>query len=93
MSRLAEAYARYGGKEETHAMLRRVLELDPSDGLALFNCACAYALMGEKRESLTMLRRAFDSGFRAVGRWAKADTAFDVLRGEVEFLKLVAELV
>jgi serine/threonine protein kinase/Tfp pilus assembly protein PilF len=91
MSRLAEAYARYGAKEETHATLQRVFELDPSDGLALYNCACAYALLGEKREALSSLRRAFDSGFRAVGRWAKADGAFDLLRGEAEFLQL-AEL-
>jgi tetratricopeptide (TPR) repeat protein len=42
MSRLGEAYARFGGKEETHAIVRRVLELDPSDGLAMYYCACAH---------------------------------------------------
>ncbi|HEX6942377.1 MAG TPA: protein kinase, partial [Gemmatimonadaceae bacterium] len=62
LSRLAEAYARFGGKEETHAILRRVLELDPSDGLALYHAACAHALLGETTPALMMLRRAFDSG-------------------------------
>src|SRR6266511_1187846 len=44
MSRLAEAYARFGSKEEAHATLKRVFELEPNDGLAVYNCSCAYAL-------------------------------------------------
>jgi TolB-like protein/Flp pilus assembly protein TadD len=92
MSRLAEAFARYGGREETHATLRRVMELDPRDGLALYNCACAYALLGEKQDTLLLLRRAFDSGFRAVRHWVRADSAFDALRDDPEFAQLLAEL-
>ncbi len=47
MSRLAEAYARFGSREEANATLKRVLELEPNDGLAVYNCSCAYALLGE----------------------------------------------
>jgi non-specific serine/threonine protein kinase len=57
MSRLAEAYARFGGTEEAHATLKRVFELEPNDGLAIYNCSCAYALLGEKRAALISLRR------------------------------------
>jgi Flp pilus assembly protein TadD len=71
LSRLAEAYARFGGKEETHATLRQVLALDPSDGLALYHCACAHAVLGETSPALQLLRRAFDSGFRAVAQSAR----------------------
>ena len=92
MSRLAEAYAWYGGREETHATLRRVLELDPGDGLALYNCACAHALLGEAEEAFSLLRRAHASGFRTVGRWAIADTAFESLRRRPEFLAVLSEL-
>ena len=92
MSKLAEAYARFGGKEEAHATLRRVFELEPNDGLALYNCSCAYALLGEKQAALLSLRRAFESGFRTVAHWAKTDSAFDSMRGDVEFQLLVAEL-
>jgi serine/threonine protein kinase/Tfp pilus assembly protein PilF len=92
MSRLAEAYARFGGKEEAHATLKRVLELEPNDGLALYNCSCAYALLGEKQAALLSLRRAFESGFRTVAHWAKTDSAFDSMRGDVEFQQLVAGL-
>jgi serine/threonine protein kinase/Tfp pilus assembly protein PilF len=92
MSRLAEAYARFGSQEEANATLKRVLELEPNDGLAVYNCACAYALLGNRQASLILLRRAFDSGFRAVAHWATTDSAFEALRGDAEFQQLVAEL-
>ncbi len=92
MSRLAEAYARFGSAEEAHATLKRVFELEPNDGLAVYNCSCAYALLGEKDAALVSLRRAFDSGFRTVANWARTDNAFDSMRGDKEFQQLVAEL-
>jgi adenylate cyclase len=92
MSRLAEAYARFGSKEEANATLKRVLELEPNDGLAVYNCACAYALLGEKNGSLILLRRAFESGFRAVAHWARADNAFDGMREDEDFQHLLTEL-
>jgi adenylate cyclase len=92
MSKLAEAYARFGGAEEAHATLKRVFELEPDDGLAFYNCACAYALLGEKDAASFSLRRAFDSGFRTVAHWANTDSAFDSLRNDLEFEQLIAEL-
>lgn len=91
MSRLAEAYARFGSKEEANATLRRVLELEPNDGLAFYNCSCAYALLGDKR-ALISLRRAFDSGFRTVAHWARTDNAFESMREDAEFQQLLTEL-
>jgi serine/threonine protein kinase len=92
MSRLAEAYARFGGEEEAKATLRRVFELEPNDGLAVYNCSCAYALLGDKRAALISLRRAFESGFRTVAHWARTDSAFDSMQADEEFQQLVAEL-
>ena len=92
LSRLAEAYARFGGKEETNAILRRVLELDSSDGLVLYNCAAAAALLGEQDRAVLFLRRAFESGFRAVAHAAQTDSAFAGITQYPEFTRLVAEL-
>lgn len=93
MSRLAEAYARFGLKEESYATLRRVFEIDPTDGLALYNCSCAYALLGEKHEALVCLRRAIESGFRAVANRTKTDPDLVALRNDQEFMRLIAEFV
>jgi TolB-like protein/Tfp pilus assembly protein PilF len=92
MSRLAEAYARFGSREEASATLKRVLELTPNDGLAVYNCSCAYALLGEKQSSLILLRRAYDSGFKTVAHWARTDNAFDSMRGDQEFEQLLIEM-
>lgn len=92
MSRLAEAYARFGSKEEANATLKRVLELEPNDGLAVYNCSCAYALLGDKQAMLILLRRAFESGFRAVAHWARTDNAFASMRDDEEFQQLLIEL-
>ena len=92
MSKLAEAYAWFGGTQEAHAILRRVIELEPNDGLAVYNCACAYALLEEKAQTLISLRRAFDAGFRTVAHWAKTESAFDAIRDDQDFQRLIAEL-
>ena len=92
MSRLAEAYARFGSQEEANATLKRVLELEPNDGLAVYNCSCTYALLGEKQASLILLRRAYDSGFKTVAHWARTDNAFDSMRGDQEFEQLLTEM-
>jgi non-specific serine/threonine protein kinase len=92
LSRLAEGYARYGGKEETHAILKRVLEVDPTDAQALYNSACAYALLGERNAALVALRAAYDNGFRAVAHSVRTDSAFDAMRSQPEFQMFVAEL-
>jgi len=92
MSRLAEAYARFGGKVETHATIRRVLELDPTDGQALYHCAGAHALLGELSPALMLLRRSYESGFRAVANAASADSDFDSINSHPEFRRLVAQL-
>jgi serine/threonine protein kinase/Flp pilus assembly protein TadD len=92
MSKLAEAYARFGGTQEAHAILKRVIELEPNDGLAVYNCACAYALLEEKQQTLLSLRRAFDAGFRAVAHWAKTESAFNSLSDDADFQHLIAEL-
>jgi serine/threonine protein kinase/tetratricopeptide (TPR) repeat protein len=92
LSRLAEAYARFGAMVETHATLRRVLILDPEDGLALYHCACARALLGESGPALQLLHQAFESGFRGVVHSARADSAFNLLHADPAYQQLLAEL-
>jgi len=92
LSRLAEAYAWFGGTVETHAVLRRVLATESADGLVLYHCACAHALLGEAPQAMMKLREAHENGFRAVVHAASTDGAFDGLRESPDFRSLVAAL-
>jgi serine/threonine protein kinase len=92
MTRLAEAYARFGGREETHAIVNRALESDPGDGLVIYHCACAHALLGEANAALQLLHRAHDAGFRGVLRSAQSDGAFESVMAHPEFQRMLAAL-
>ncbi|HSR16338.1 MAG TPA: hypothetical protein VLL51_11325, partial [Gemmatimonadales bacterium] len=92
LSRLGEAYARFSGREEALAVIRRVLELAPYDGLALYNCAAAYALLGEVDHALQLLRSAHAAGFRGVIQAARIDGAFEIMHPQPGFQRLLAEL-
>jgi tetratricopeptide (TPR) repeat protein len=92
MSRLAEAYARFACREEAYATLKRVVEIDSSDGLALYHCSSAYGLLGEKQNALLYLRRAFDSGFTAVANWARTNPAFETFQTDKEYVKMIAAI-
>jgi adenylate cyclase len=92
LSRLAEAYAWFGGKEETHSILRQLLAQDATDAPALYYAACAHALLGETAHATHLLRQAYEHGFRAVAHSAKADSAFAGIREAPEFRRVVAEL-
>jgi non-specific serine/threonine protein kinase len=90
MSRLALAYARFEGKEEANAILRKLFENEINDGLVLYYCSCTYALLGEKNKALISLRKAFDSGFRGLANWAKTESSFDSLRDDPLFIELIS---
>jgi non-specific serine/threonine protein kinase len=91
VSRLASVYARFGAKEEAHHTLKGVHEIDPSDGLALYNCACAHAMLGEKKEALACLRVAMQSGWKGLPGWARGDPDLDPVREDPEFKALITE--
>jgi len=92
LSRLGEAYARFAAREEAMATVRRVLELAPSDGLALYHCAAACAHLGEVDQSVTLLRQAHASGFRGVIHTARGDGAFEAIHRQPAFQQLITEL-
>ena len=92
MSRLGLAYARFGGKEESYAILKRLLEIESNDGLVFYYNSCTYSLLGEKEKALFDLRRAFDAGFKGLAHWAGSEAAFDSIRDNREFKELMAML-
>ena len=80
----------FGQKEKALVSLQRVIELDPTDGLAMYNCACTYAVIGDRERSLQCLKRAFANGYNYVREWVKSDPDFAAFCEDSEFKAFVA---
>jgi serine/threonine protein kinase/Flp pilus assembly protein TadD len=91
LSRISGYYVRLNRNEEALEAVRRVREIDPTDGLALYNCACTYATIGERDQAMKCLRDAFANGYGYVREWVKTDPDFAQFRDDPEFKAFVAE--
>ena len=70
---------------------QRSLELYPDDMGALINAACFRAKSGKKEEALEILERVFAKGW-GKRDWVEHDPAYDTLRDDPRFKKLLAKL-
>jgi adenylate cyclase len=93
MRRGQEPNADFGDREKALSVLRKVLELEPNDGLAQYNCACTYAVVGDKKQVLTCLRNAVTSGCRNVCEWVKSDPDLVTLHNDPEYESLVLQMM
>lgn len=66
----------------------KVLDIDPKFGLSLYLKACNLARLDKPKEALEFLRRAVSSDQR-YKKWADSDTAFETLRNNPEFQKIL----
>jgi tetratricopeptide (TPR) repeat protein len=64
--------------------------IDPTDGSARYNLACAFALLGKKTEAIASLSSAIsiDSSLRQL---AKSDKDFSSIRNESDFLQILED--
>ncbi|MDX6270454.1 MAG: hypothetical protein QOD28_1677 [Acidobacteriota bacterium] len=80
------------GRRENYALaaasLAAASELAPDNAQVLYELARAHALNRDKRRAFDALRRAIEKGFKDARQLAD-DEAFDPLRGEAEYRKLV----
>jgi len=89
LSRIAGVFASEGNKEKALQAVQKIMEIDPEDGLAIYNSACIYGRLDMKDEALKYLRAAFNIGYKNVRDWVKSDPDFDSIRDEPEFKKIV----
>jgi predicted esterase len=80
------------GRRENYALavasLAAAAELAPDNSQVLYELACAHALNRDKHRAFDALRKAIEKGFRDVDDLTR-NGAFDALRGEAEYRKLV----
>jgi len=89
LSRIAGVFASEGNKEKALQAVQKIMEIDPEDGLAIYNSACIYGRLDMKDEALKYLRAAFNIGYKNVRDWVKSDPDFDSIRDDPEFKKIV----
>ncbi|RPH33259.1 hypothetical protein EHM92_08295 [bacterium] len=89
LSRLVTRYTELGEDEKARTAMKRVLEIDPNDGLALYNCACSFSLWGDKENAIGYLAKAIDNGYWNIKEWIKADPDFAGIRDDSRFQKLL----
>ena len=77
-----------GQLDRARRWMRRALELDAEDPIALYNVACNFATMNEVEESLDYLERAIDKGIIS-GDWMSNDEDLINLRASPRFRKLL----
>jgi tetratricopeptide (TPR) repeat protein len=88
---LIEALYHTGQIDEARRQAEFTLSLRPNDPATLFALARCHAALKNKKEAVTWVQRAVDAGF--ADRQALAtDPAFDVVRDERAFKRLLAQL-
>jgi non-specific serine/threonine protein kinase len=92
MSRMVTPLSHFGDGARAFAMLQRIIEIDSTDGLLQYNCACSYAMMGKKTEALACLKNAFASGYKNVSEWVKMDPDLISLHDDPEYHALIKEI-
>ena len=86
----AMALSALGETEKARDWNRRALAMDPDDPSVLYNIACAFALEGQGAEAISTLHKALDNGF-GHWKWLENDSDLDSLRGNPEFIALLAK--
>ena len=89
LSRAAVYKARFGDKISASNDIKRVLEIAPNDGLALYNCACTHAQLGNKDEAFELLRKAIGIGYKNIIEWIENDPDFETYRDDPKFIEIL----
>jgi RNase P/RNase MRP subunit p29 len=67
-----------------------IVKSDPTNGVALYNCACAYSLMKDKANAVAMLTKSAESGWVNF-QHMEQDTDLDGIRNEPGYKALLAK--
>ncbi|MGH9580080.1 MAG: TPR end-of-group domain-containing protein, partial [Terriglobales bacterium] len=87
---LSSDHAALGRRDKAVEELEKAVALRSNDTNVLYNAACTYGRMEMKSEALAMLKKAKEVGFPNLD-WAARDPDLTCLRGQPEFLRLLAD--
>jgi tetratricopeptide (TPR) repeat protein len=88
---LAITYATLGENKKALEAVRKVIEIDPDDGVALYNCAGAYACLGMRDEVLNILEKSLERGMWTHLEWIKVDPSLGSIRRDPKFKEIFSK--
>lgn len=91
LSRSASYKAFLEDKISASSAIKKVLEIAPNDGLALYNCACTYAVLGNKEEAFELLQKAIRIGYKNIIEWIENDPDFEAFRDDPHFKDILTK--
>jgi thiol-disulfide isomerase/thioredoxin len=79
--------------DDSVAVFKRCIKLQPKDSAAYYNIACAYSLKGEKAQALDWFEKAIQNGFQGEENLLhlEQDSDLDGIRGEPRFKEIVGK--
>lgn len=91
LSDLAQAYASSGRRAKAVQVLGKVQDLSATSFVSPFDLSLIYLSLGEREKAISMLQKAADEHVGWVVRLG-VDPAFDSLRGEPKFQRLIRRI-
>jgi len=89
---LALSYASMEKSKKALELTKKIIKIDPNDGIALYNCAGVHALLGKKEEAIAYLKKALEFGFRSIIFWAaNVDAFIEPIRDDPELQELLTK--
>ena len=91
LSRMAVTYACKGRTTEAKEAIRKIMDIDPNDGMALYNCAGASACLGMKENALAYMESALEKGMMNLIEWIEGDPYLESVRDDPRFREIVSK--
>ncbi len=92
LSRMALTYANMGENEKALDAAKKVMEIDPTDGMVLYNCTCVYSCLEKKKEAFACLKKALERGLINMLEWIeKVDPYLEAIREDPQFQEILLE--
>jgi hypothetical protein len=73
------------------AAINKVVETDPDDGMALYNCASVHSILGMEKKALEFMKKSFARGTTIFIEWIDGDPSLDKIRNLPEFHTLISK--
>jgi len=91
LSRMAITFANKGESGKAIEAVKGIMQIDPSDSWALYNCAGAYASLGKKEEALAYLESSLKEGGLHLIEWIEGDPYLESIRNDPKFQEILSK--